>query len=213
LFLALGAGVAGALSVIRSGGATLIGVAIAIALITPATTSGLGIAWGLPEIAIPATVLVLVNLLAINVSALIMLWISGFRPSDIKEVGYTRAAVASHIIFFVLTLTLLSTAFLLATYASVQTDAIKKEVNNEMAAIIKDPEYKNINLSISEVTVDYGASDLLLKKPVDVAITINRRAYQQVPQDLASKADASLTNVTGKDINIKISFVEVQTFP
>ena len=213
MFLALGAGVAGALSVIRSGGATLIGVAIAIALITPATTSGLGIAWGLPEIAIPATVLVLVNLLAINVSALIMLWISGFRPSDIKEVGYTRAAVASHIIFFVLTLTLLSTAFLLATYASVQTDAIKKEVNNEMAAIIKDPEYKNINLSISEVTVDYGASDLLLKKPVDVAITINRRAYQQVPQDLASKADASLTNVTGKDINIKISFVEVQTFP
>ena len=191
LFLALGAGVAGALSVIRSGGATLVGVAIAIALIPPAATSGLGIAWGLPEVAIPATVLVLVNLLAINVSALIMLWISGFRPSDIKEVGYTRAAVASHIIFFVLTLTLLSTAFLFATYASVQTDAIKKEVNNEMASIIKDPESKNINLSISEVTVDYGASDLLLKKPVDVAITINRRAYQQVPQDLASKADAS----------------------
>lgn len=213
LFLALGAGIAGALSVIRNGGATLVGVAIAIALIPPAATSGLGIAWGLPEVVIPAAVLVLVNLLAINVSALIMLWISGFRPSDMKKVGYTRAAVISRIIFFVITLALLSTSFFLATYASVQTDSIKKEVNNEMTAILEDPEYANVNLSLSTVTVDYGASDLLLKKPVDVAITINRRAYQQVPQDLASKANARMTNVTGKDINIKIGFVEVQTSP
>ncbi len=82
-----------------------------------------------------------------------------------------------------------------------------------MTAILEDPEYANVNLSLSTVTVDYGASDLLLKKPVNVAITVNRRAYQQVPQDLASKADARLTNVIDKDINIKIGFVEVQTFP
>jgi uncharacterized hydrophobic protein (TIGR00271 family) len=213
LFLALGAGIAGAISIIRSGGATIVGVAIAIALIPPAAVSGLGIAWMSPEVAIPATVLVLVNLLAINVSALIMLWISGFRPSDVREFGHTRSSVVSRVIFIVIILGLLSTSFALATYTSIQTGTIKKEVNDEMTAILIDPEYASVNLTLSTVTVDYGASDLLLKKPVNVAITINRRAYQQVPQDLASKAGSRLTNITGKDINIKIGFVEVQTFP
>ncbi len=104
LFLALGAGIAGAISIIRSGGATIVGVAIAIALIPPAAVSGLGIAWMSPEVAIPATVLVLVNLLAINVSALIMLWISGFRPSDVREFGHTRSSVVSRVIFLVIIL-------------------------------------------------------------------------------------------------------------
>jgi uncharacterized membrane protein len=213
LFLALCTGTAGALSVIRSGGATLVGVAIAIALIPPAAASGLGLAWGLPNVAITVAVILLVNLLAINVSALIMLWISGFRPRDMREVKYAQTAVFSHIIFFVLTLILLSTTFALATYTSVETNLIKKQVNNEMTAMLEDPEYANINLSISTVTVDYDALDPLLKKPVNVSITINRKSYQQVPQDIASKADAHLTNVTGKEINLRISFVELQTFP
>jgi uncharacterized hydrophobic protein (TIGR00341 family) len=102
LFLALCTGTAGALSVIRSGGATLVGVAIAIALIPPAAASGLGLAWGLPNVAITAAVILLVNLLAINVSALIMLWISGFRPRDMREVKYAQTAVFSHIIFLCL---------------------------------------------------------------------------------------------------------------
>ena len=142
-----------------------------------------------------------------------MLWISGFRPRDKREVKYAQTAVFSHIIFFALILILLSITFALATYTSVETNLIKKQVNNEMTAILEDPEYANINLSISKVMVDYEASDLLLKKPVDVSITINRKSYQQVPQDIANKADARLTNVTGKEINLRISFVEVQTFP
>ena len=213
LFLALSVGVAGAISIIRSTGTSIVGVAIAIALIPPAAASGLGIAWMSPEVAIPATILVLVNLLAINVSALIMLWISGFHPIDVREFGHTRSSVVSRVIFIVIILGLLSTSFALVTYTSIQTGTIKKEVNDEMMAVLIDPEYASLNLTLSTVTVDYGASDLLLKKPVNVAITINHRAYQQVPQDLASKAGSRLTNITGKDINIKISFVELQTFP
>lgn len=47
LFLALGSGIAGAISIIRNSGSALVGVAIAIALVPPAATSGLGLAWGL----------------------------------------------------------------------------------------------------------------------------------------------------------------------
>lgn len=42
-----------------------------------------------------AAMLVLVNLLAINVSALILFWFSGFRPAEEKAVGRARAAVIS----------------------------------------------------------------------------------------------------------------------
>jgi uncharacterized hydrophobic protein (TIGR00341 family) len=213
LFLALSVGVAGAISIIRSTGTSIVGVAIAIALIPPAAASGLGIAWMSPEVAIPATILVLVNLLAINVSALIILWISGFHPSDVREFGHTRSSVVSRIIFIVIILGLLSTSFAFVTYTSIQTGTIKKEVNDEMTTVLKDPEYASVNLTLSTVTVDYGASDLLLKKPVNIAITINRRAYQQIPQNLASKAGARLTNVTGREFKIKIGFVEVQTYP
>ncbi len=165
----------------------------------------------LPEVAIPAAVLVLVNLLSINVSALILLWISGFRPVDAKASTSARTAVFTNVMFLVIILAFLSSAFVLATSASVQTDTIKKEVNTEMTALLADPEYKNTDLSLSTVTVDYGASDLWLKKPVHISITINRRAYQQVPQDLASKAYERLTKATGKEIILRISFVEVQT--
>jgi uncharacterized hydrophobic protein (TIGR00271 family) len=43
LFLALGSGMAGAISVARSAGSALVGVAIAAALIPPAAKSGLGL--------------------------------------------------------------------------------------------------------------------------------------------------------------------------
>ena len=40
LFLALGSGLAGALSIMRGAGSALVGVAIAVALVPPAATSG-----------------------------------------------------------------------------------------------------------------------------------------------------------------------------
>src|SRR6056297_3398069 len=61
LVLALGSGLAGAISVMRGTGSTLVGVAIAVALIPPAATAGLGIAFGLVGVAVSAAVLVLVN--------------------------------------------------------------------------------------------------------------------------------------------------------
>lgn len=68
LFLALGSGVAGVISLTRNVGSVLVGVAIAVALIPPVATAGLGIAWGHPTVVITAGTLVLVNLLSINLT-------------------------------------------------------------------------------------------------------------------------------------------------
>jgi uncharacterized hydrophobic protein (TIGR00341 family) len=213
LFLALGSGIAGAISIIRGAGSALVGVAIAIALVPPAATSGLGLAWGLPSVAIAAAVLVLVNLLAVNVSALIMLWISGFRPAETEAIGRARSSVVAHSIFLAFSIALLSIALGLVTYASFETTLVQQEINREMAAMFQEPEYTEMGLTLERVSVDYRPIALLLKEPAKVSVLVGRRAGQEVPDNIARNADIRLTEITGKSIDIRVGFVEAQHYP
>jgi uncharacterized hydrophobic protein (TIGR00341 family) len=213
LFLALGSGIAGAISIIRGAGSALVGVAIAIALVPPAATSGLGLAWGLPSVAIAAAVLVLVNLLAVNVSALIMLWISGFRPAETEAIGRARSSVVAHSIFLAFSIALLSIALGLVTYASFETTLVQQEINREMAAMFQEPEYTEMGLTLERVSVDYRPIALLLKEPAKVSVVVGRRVGQEVPDDIARNADIRLTEITGKSIDIRVGFVEAQHYP
>lgn len=110
--------------------------------------------------AIATAVLVLINLLAINVSALIILWISGFRPAEAVECA--RSSVASHTAFLVRAIALLSVALGLVTYTSFQTTLIEQEINGEMIAMFEEPEYAEAGLTLEGVAVDYKTADFLL---------------------------------------------------
>lgn len=213
LFLALGSGLAGAISVIRGAGSTLVGVAIAISLVPPAATSGLGIAWGLPGVAIAAAVLVLINLLAVNVSALIMFWISGFRPGEKDVVNRARSSVILHAFFLTFAIVLLSVALGLVTYSSFHATLVDKEVKAELTAMFKEPEYAGSNLTLEGVSVDYKPADLMLKEPVNVSVLVGHKIGQAVPPDIALKTNTRLREATGKKIQIRVGFVEVQKFP
>ena len=80
LILALAAGAAGVLSLATRTKSAIVGVMIAAALIPPAATAGLGIAWGYPVVAMDAGILVVVNLLSINLAGLAVFWYLGYRP-------------------------------------------------------------------------------------------------------------------------------------
>ncbi|MDZ7687423.1 MAG: TIGR00341 family protein [Halobacteriales archaeon] len=90
LGIALGAGVAGALSLTSGASAALVGVMIAVALIPPAATVGLGIAYIRPAVAGSAFVLTLVNLLSISMASLVTLWAKGYRPEKWYEEKHAR---------------------------------------------------------------------------------------------------------------------------
>lgn len=90
LAIALGAGVAGALSLTSGASAALVGVMIAVALIPPAATVGLGIAYLRPAVAGSALVLTFVNLLSISLVSLVTLWAKGYRPEEWYEERYAR---------------------------------------------------------------------------------------------------------------------------
>ncbi|WP_292463319.1 TIGR00341 family protein [Methanolobus sp.] len=210
LFLALGSGLAGALSIMRNAGSALVGVAIAVALIPPAATAGLGIAWGLPGVAVTASVLVLVNLLAINVSALILFWISGYRPMEVTAVGSARSAVIVRSVTLVVAIAILSIVLGLVTYSTYQSNLFEQQAKQEIKLMYEESGYAGQGVILSNINVEYRPADLLLDNPPIVTVIMGYQAGQVIPPDIASRVDEHLTSATGRDVRVRVGFVESQ---
>ncbi|MDS0298891.1 TIGR00341 family protein [Halogeometricum sp. S1BR25-6] len=80
VLVGLCAGSAGAFGLATALPVSLVGVMIAAALIPAAAAVGIGMAWGLPSVALGAGLLLVVNAVAVNVSAFSVLWYLGYRP-------------------------------------------------------------------------------------------------------------------------------------
>jgi len=208
LFLALGSGIAGSLSIMRGSGSTLVGVAIAVALVPPAATSGLGIAFGIPGMAIAAAVLVVVNLLAINVSALVLFYLAGFKPLDAGQFEGVRASVFSRIVVIVVAIAVLSVGLGLVTWTTFQTQSFEQRVQNDLQQRFGEADIEGVELV--SVTVDYEPADLLFgnEPRVDVFVGIPRDL--EAPPDLAQRWDDQLTEEFDRDLVVRVGFIEAQ---
>ncbi|WP_247730209.1 TIGR00341 family protein [Halovivax limisalsi] len=91
--VALCSGIAGGLGMATTGIADLIGVMIAAAIMPPIGVVGVSVAWGEPTIALGSFVVVAVNLVAINVGAIVALWIVGYHPSERTRTRTVRGAI------------------------------------------------------------------------------------------------------------------------
>lgn len=140
LIIAIGAGIAGIVSLTTGVSAALVGVMISVALIPPAATVGIGLAWGQPVVSFSSAVLVLVNVLSINLSALVVLWYSGYRPkhwfrrSDAKRATITRVGA------LVVTIAVLSVFLVGVTIDSFQRATTEERIQEETAAAIEEYE-------------------------------------------------------------------------
>ncbi|SEP06083.1 TIGR00341 family protein [Halogranum amylolyticum] len=207
LFLALGSGLAGAISLIRNTGSTLVGVAIAVALIPPAATSGLGIAWGLPLVAIPAAVLVLVNLLAINLSALVMFWLSGYRPLDTAQTGTARRSVISRVGTIAVGIAALSIVLAVVTLVSFQIGVFEQQVATETELLVDGV---GGGIEYISASTDYDGVSMLLDEPATVEVLVGRSNSATAPPDLATRIDDRLTAATGRDVVVRVGVLEAQ---
>ena len=208
LFLALGSGIAGSLSIMRGSGSTLVGVAIAVALVPPAATSGLGIAFGLPGVAIAGAVLVVVNLLAINVSALTLFWVAGFKPLDAGAFEGVRASIVSRIVVIVVAIALLSIVLGAVTWTTFQTQAFEQQTRTELQQQFDEADIEGVELVT--VTVDYEPIDLLLGNEPRVNVLVGVPRDQEVPPDLAQRWDDQLTAEFNRDVVVRVGFLETQ---
>jgi uncharacterized hydrophobic protein (TIGR00341 family) len=210
LFLALGSGMAGAISIIRNAGSTLVGVAIAVALVPPAATSGLGLAWGLPGVAIAALVLVVVNLLAINLTALILFWLAGYRPAGAGSgVGVGRSARRSllgRIGVIAVALSLLTILLAGVTLVSFDVAAFESNVNQEARELVL-ADYEG-EMTFERVDVEYQLADVLLGLDPQVTVYVGLDSGESLPENFADDMDAHLTERVGRDMITRVGVVE-----
>lgn len=210
VLLALGSGLAGAISVIRNVGSALVGVAIAIALRPPAATSGLGLAWGLPEVALASALLVVINMLAVNVSTLVLFWLAGFRPLESSAIDHARYAVISRSAVLFSAIAVLSVILILTSFASFQAYIIEQQVDEEITAMFEEPLYTDMGLTIAEITVNYEPTYFIFEEPVRVDVVVAHPAGQEVTPDIAIQIDNHLTGAVDKNFRVSVGFIETQ---
>ncbi|TKX72336.1 MULTISPECIES: TIGR00341 family protein [Halorubrum] len=150
LVVAVGAGIAGIVSLMTGVSATLVGVMIAVALIPPAAAVGIGIAFRIPRLVIGAGVIVAVNVLSINLSALVMLWYEGYRPQRWFREDEARAAFLKRVAVLAVAIALLSVFLGGVTYESyvastTETD-IRAAATDELTAL--DSEFELLELTV-----------------------------------------------------------------
>ncbi|MFB6251391.1 MAG: TIGR00341 family protein [Halobellus sp.] len=199
LVIALGAGAAGAVSVASGVSSALVGVMIAAALVPPTAVVGIGIAWGEPQTIVGSAVLVLVNILAINLVALVVLWRMGYRPKLWFREEEARATTLKRIAALAAVLLVLTGLLGAFTYSSYRTSefergataAIEAELPPEATLLDLDVTYEGFPLQTPQrivVTVGHPPST----EPPPVANSIRDRITALGPNPLWPFGDESI---------------------
>ena len=204
LVVALAAGFAGAYSLSSGVSSSLVGVAIAVALVPPTAVIGVGIAWGLPAVVAGSTVLVLVNFLSINLAALAVLWYQGYRPRGLFRESEARRDTIKQVAVLAVAIGLLSVFLGGATFFSYQSSVVESEVHSDVRSVLDRPAYSALTLVDVEVR---GDGLPFAPQPQRVVVTVGHppgESYPSLVDDLAAEIQ------TGHDLTVEVHFIEVQ---
>jgi uncharacterized hydrophobic protein (TIGR00341 family) len=208
LAIALGAGVAGALTLSTGVSTALVGVMIAAALVPPVGVIGIGIAWERPTVVVDAAVLVLVNILSINLAALATLWYTGYRPESIFKRPETRMEVGRRMAVLVAAIVFLSVFLGGVTLTSIQGATFEQRVNKEVGTLLESPEYEG--LALLDLMVERSGSLPLRDRPTNITVTVGRPRTTEYP-DLAERIKQRAAAETDQPVSVQVRFIEVDT--
>ena len=202
LVVALGAGAAGVLSLTSGVSTALVGVMIAVALIPPAATVGIGIAWGQPLVSLGSGVLVLVNILSINLAVLVGLWYQGYRPEYWFRERDARSATVKRIGVLVVSILVLS-AFLggvtLDSFTRATTDA---EIQERVEANV-DPPARVLNVEVEH------SNAVIFQEPRHAVVTVGVPPGTD-PPELADRLDRVVDRAAGQDVETSVQYITVE---
>jgi len=205
LVVALGAGVAGSLSLTAGVSSALVGVMIAVALIPPAATVGIGIAWGLPLVSLGSGVLVLVNLLSINLAALIVLRYSGYRPTNWFQLDEARGATLRRVGILVVAIVLLSAFLGGVTYDSFRGATTEERIQEATNAAING---SSVEAEVLDLEVN-RSTGFIFSRPVGVTITVG--VEQQEQSRLATRIDRNIERAIDREVRTQVRFIRVES--
>ncbi|MDJ1434608.1 TIGR00341 family protein [Halostagnicola sp. A-GB9-2] len=201
--VALGAGIAGILSLTRGFSEAIVGVMIAAALIPPAAAVGITTAWGMYGAALGALVLVVVNVLSINVAALVTLWVAGYRPQGLFDVPPTRKPTYTYGAVFGVALLLLAAPLAGVTLVEFQATQLTSTANDAVDEALAEPAYADLERESVEVTLD---DDYPLRSIDRVVVTVSGTNPTDNP-GLADRIQNTLTTTTDEPITVEVQYV------
>ncbi len=208
LFIALGSGIAAVISLARGVSSVLVGAMIAVALVPPAATVGLGIAWFMPLVMLGAGVMLFVNVLSINVVALIVFWYFGYKPEDWVQAGSAKSAIRRRIAGLVAAMVFISVVLGGVTYISFESASFEEEVKVEAKNFFKKPPYNDFRLL--EASVSFKPVDVLFfDKPPEVVLLVDKPT-SEIPKGLAKAVSKDISKIADQDVKVQIRFIEAE---
>jgi uncharacterized membrane protein len=146
---------------------------------------GIGLAWGEPATVVGSGVLVLVNFLSVNLSALVVLYLQGYRPENWFREDEARTATLRRIGTLVVVISVLSLFLGGVSYTGVQTAAFEEDARVTVEGELADhPE----ELTLVSMDVAYGGE--LVRRPTGVVVTVGYPAETDPPSLRGDLADA-----------------------
>jgi uncharacterized hydrophobic protein (TIGR00341 family) len=203
LAVALGAGAAGAVSLSSGVSASLVGVMIAVALVPPAATVGIGIAWQLPMLVLGAGVLGLVNMLSINLAGISVLWYSGYRPESWFRLDEARTATVTRVAVLAAAIAVLSVFLGGVTYDSYQAATTEDQIRATVDDALTGTGAELFDLRIVRT------NGILFRHPEQVVVTVGVPPGDR-PPDLAGRVDARVQRATDHDVAVQVRYVEFE---
>lgn len=194
------AGGAGAFGLATALPVSLVGVMIAAALIPAAAAVGIGIAWGLPSVALGAFLLLVINAVAVNLAGFLVLWYLGYRPSEWAENNDSSALrrYAPTIMALVVLLGIFGVA------GGIVTDqvAVENEIKDVVEGTLTDSEYDRLELRSVQVEVNSVA---FFHETPTVTVVVSRPAGESYP-DLADELRTRIEEETGEQVIVSVEY-------
>jgi len=210
LTVALGAGVAGAVSLTSGVSTALVGVMIAVALIPPAATVGIGLAWGAPLVALGSGVLLAVNVLSINLAALVVLWYTGYRPERWFRASDARMATLERIGVLIVAIVLLSAFLGGVTFDSFSRATTEERIRDEASTVVAGVD-ADVEFPVQLLDVEVEQTNtVLFRQTRGVVVTVGVPP-EETHTGLARQLDGRLDAVVGRDLDVQIRYVGVES--
>ena len=205
LALALASGAAGVLSLATRTKNAIVGVMIAAALVPPAATAGIGLAWGFPVLAIDSGILVLVNLLSINLAGLGVFWHLGYRPRTWLGVEHTRKTLLKRSAALVLAILVISAPLLMTTHSKIQGAQLEDRAEGNVREALERPQYSDVTIRSVRVVKDPST---VTHPPERVVVTLGVPPGKHYP-GLPATVGESVTAGTSRNLDVRVEYVYV----
>jgi len=207
LVIAIGAGVAGIISLTTGVSTALVGVMIAVALIPPAATVGIGLAWGQLFVSLGAAVLVLVNVLSINLAALVVLWYRGYRPEHWFRRSDARKTTVTRIAILISAIVVLSAFLGGVTFDSFQRATTEQAIHDDAEAAVEAFNTSQ-DIHLVDVNVIYPRS-VPFQNPRQVVVIVGVPPGEFV-SGLAPAMRSSIRQTAGADVNVEVRYIQIE---